>query len=70
MKAKKGKGNQIEKRMLDTNELAIYLGLSPQTIKNKFYKQEFPIPAKKIFTKLLWDKRDVDKYLKNLQKVD
>ena len=59
-----------QKRMLNFEELAKYIGLRPQTIRNKFYAGEFPIPAKKIFTKVLWDKKDVDKYLDKLPKID
>ena len=62
--------NKISKRMLTFEELAEYIGLRPQTIKNKFYAGEFPIPAKKIFSKVLWDKKDVDKYLDKLLKID
>ena len=58
------------KRMLNFEELGHYIGLSPQTIKNKFYGGEFPIPAKLIFSKVLWDKKDVDKYLDELRKID
>ena len=58
------------KRMLNFVELGQYIGLSPQTIKNKFYAGEFPIPAKRIFSKTLWDKSDVDKYLDKLSKID
>ena len=61
---------KFEKRMMNFNELADYIGLRPQTIRNKFYAGEFPIPAKKIFAKVLWDKKDVDKYLDKLQKID
>jgi len=60
----------ISKRMLNFEELGHYIGLRPQTIKNKFYAGEFPIPAKHIFSKVLWDKRDVDKYLDQLQRID
>ena len=56
--------------MLDFKELAEYLCLSAQTIKNKYYAGEFPIPAKKIFSKVLWDIRDVDKYIDKLPKID
>jgi predicted DNA-binding transcriptional regulator AlpA len=56
--------------MLTFEELAEYIGLRPQTIKNKFYAGEFPIPAKKIFSKVLWDKKDVDKYLDKLLRID
>ncbi len=57
-------------RMLDFRGLAEYLCLSVYTIKNKYYAGEFPIPAKKIFSKVLWDIRDVDKYLDKLNKID
>jgi len=58
------------KRMLNFEELAQYIGLSPQTIRNRFYAGEFPIPAKRIFSKTLWDIKDVDKYLDKLQGID
>jgi predicted DNA-binding transcriptional regulator AlpA len=58
------------KRMLNFDELAEYIGLRPQTIRNRFYAGEFPIPAKKMFSKVLWDKKDVDKYLDKLQQID
>ena len=61
---------KIQKRMMNFVELAEYIGLSPQTIRNKFYAGEFPIPAKKIFSKVLWDKKDIDKYLDKLSKID
>lgn len=61
---------KFEKRMMNFNELADYIGLRPQTIRNKFYAGEFPIPAKKIFSKVLWDKKDVDRYLDKLTKID
>jgi predicted DNA-binding transcriptional regulator AlpA len=61
---------KIQKRMMNFVELAEYIGLSPQTIRNKFYAGEFPIPAKKIFSKVLWDKKDVDKYLDKIPKID
>ena len=60
----------ISKRMMNFNELGEYVGLSPQTIRNKFCSGEFPIPAKKIFSKVLWDKKDVDEYLDKLPKID
>ena len=56
--------------MLNFEELAEYIGLRPQTVKNKFYSGNFPIPAKKVFSKVLWDKKDVDKYLDRLPKID
>jgi len=58
------------KRMLNFNELGEYLSLSAQTIRNKYYAGEFPIPAKKIFSKVLFDIKDVDAYLNKLNKID
>ena len=55
---------------MNFEELADYIGLRPQTIRNKHYAGEFPIPAKKIFSKILWDKKDVDKFLDKLPKID
>ena len=63
-------GKKVEKRMMNFNELAEYIGLRPQTIRNKFYAGEFPIPAKKILSKVMWDKKDVDKYLDKLPRID
>jgi predicted DNA-binding transcriptional regulator AlpA len=60
----------VSKRMLNFVELGHYIGLSPQTIKNKYYAGLFPIPAKKIFSKVLWYKKEVDKYLDKLPKID
>ena len=58
------------KRMLDFKEVADYVGLSVQTVKNKFYQGVFPVPAKKIFSKVLFDIQDVDNYLNKLNKID
>ena len=58
------------KRMFDFDMLADYLSLAPQTVRNKFYAGEFPIPAKRIFSKTLWDKKDVDKFLDKLKNID
>lgn len=60
----------MEKRMLNLKELAKYIGLAPQTIKNQLYAGEFFIPPKKIGRKLLWDKKMVDKYLEELPIMD
>jgi len=60
----------ISQRMFNFEELGDYIGLSPQTIKNKFYAGEFPIPAKRIFSKILWDIKDIDSYLDKLPKID
>jgi predicted DNA-binding transcriptional regulator AlpA len=58
------------KRMLDINDLAIRIGLKPQTIRNKLNCGTFPIKTKKIGRKLLWDIRDVDKFLDGLRAIN
>jgi len=52
------KTQNTPKRMLTFEEVAHYIGLSPQTVRNKFHTWAFPIPAKRIFSKVLWDKKD------------
>jgi predicted DNA-binding transcriptional regulator AlpA len=58
------------KRMLDISDLAIRIGLKPQTIRNKLNCGTFPIKTKKIGRKLLWDIRDVDKFLDGLRAIN
>ena len=48
----------MEKRMFCVKELAHYIGLAPQTIKNQFYAGRFPIPPTRLGRKLLWDKKN------------
>ncbi len=58
------------KRMLDISDLATRIGLKPQTIRNKLNCGTFPIKTKKIGRKLLWDIRDVDKFLDGLRVIN
>jgi predicted DNA-binding transcriptional regulator AlpA len=58
------------KRMLDISDLATRIGLKPQTIRNKLNCGTFPIKTKKIGRKLLWDIRDVDKFLDGLRAIN
>ncbi len=60
----------MEKRMLGIEELAVYIGLRPQTIRNRLNGGTFPIPTKKIGRLLKWDRKDVDKYLDRLKPVN
>lgn len=61
----------MEKRMLTLPELAHYLGLAPQTIKNRLSSGDFPImPTRKLCRKLLWDKKRVDQYLDRVGRMD
>ena len=60
----------LERRMLGINEVADYLGLSPQTIRNKLAAGTFPIKTKRIGRLLKWDRRDVDRYLDKLPTIN
>jgi excisionase family DNA binding protein len=53
----------MEKRLLSVKELSEYLGLSPQTIYNKINRGKFPIPYKKVFGLLKWEKQEVNDFL-------
>lgn len=54
----------MEKRLLSVKELSEYMGLSPQTIYNKINRGNFPIPYKKVFGLLKWEKQEVNEFLK------
>ena len=53
----------MEKRLLSVKELSEYIGLSPQTIYNKINRGKFPIPYKKVFGLLKWEKQEVNDFL-------
>jgi len=56
----------MEKRLLGVKELSEYIGLSPQTIYNKINRGKFPIPYKKVFRLLKWEKEEVNDFLNKL----
>jgi predicted DNA-binding transcriptional regulator AlpA len=60
----------MEKRMMDIRELAVYIGIKPQTIRNQISLGKFQIPTKKIGRLLKWDRRDVDRFLDKLQRIN
>ncbi len=57
---------KMEKRLLGVKDLSEYIGISPQTIYNKMNRGVFPIPFKKVFGLLKWEKEEVDSYLDKL----
>jgi excisionase family DNA binding protein len=63
------KENFTEKRLMTIKEVAHYLGISPQTIRNHLCRGTFPIPPVKIGGALRWDRRDVDKFINNLSRL-
>ena len=56
----------MEQRFYDLKGLAQYLSLSPQTLRNKISKGDFPIPFKKIFGRIRFDRKDVEHFLNRL----
>ena len=60
----------FSKRMIGIKELALYLGLSPQTIYNQLSAGTFPIKTKRLGRILKWDIRDVDRYLDKLPPIN
>ena len=64
------KERKINRRMLGVSELADYLGLAPQTIRNKLVNGTLPIPAKKIGKLLKFDRKDVDAYVEKLPTIN
>jgi excisionase family DNA binding protein len=54
----------IEKRMLNTEEMAQLMGISVRTIRYLLKNGRFPIsPTVRVGRIYLWDKRAVDQYL-------
>ena len=60
----------MEKRMMGIKELSEYIGIKPQTIRNKISSGTFLIPTRKIGRLLKWDIKDVDKYLDQLPGIN
>ncbi|MGA2517555.1 MAG: helix-turn-helix domain-containing protein [Thermodesulfobacteriota bacterium] len=57
----------MEQRLLGIEELSEYLGIRPQTIRNRLSGGTFPTPAKKVCGRVKFDRRDVEKYLDRLK---
>jgi predicted DNA-binding transcriptional regulator AlpA len=56
-------------RMMKTDEVAEFLGLSPQTIRNQLSRGIFPVLPKKVGGALRWDEMDVLEYLIDLPPI-
>jgi len=56
----------MEQRFYGVKGLSQYINVSPQTIYNKISRGDFPIPFRKIFGRIRFDKRDVDHFLNKL----
>ena len=60
----------LERRMFGINELADYIGLSPQTIYNRLSAGTFPIKSTRLGRRLKWDRKDIDHYLDKLPTIN
>jgi excisionase family DNA binding protein len=56
----------MEKRFLGVKELSEYIGIRPQTIYNKINGGDLPIPFKRVFGRIRFEKEDVDNFLDKL----
>jgi predicted DNA-binding transcriptional regulator AlpA len=57
----------MDRRLLGIEELSEYIGIRPQTIRNRLSCGTFPIPAKKLCGRVKFDRRDVENYLDRLK---
>jgi len=57
----------MEKRLWGIEELSEYLGIRPQTIRNRLSGGTFPIPAKKVCGRIKFDRKEVESYLDKLK---
>ena len=55
--------------MIGIKELAEYIGLKPQTIRNKINNGTFPLKPKKLCGLLKWDIKEIDQYLDKLPRM-
>ena len=61
------------KRLLNLKETALYVGLAEKTLYNAAApksKKPFPVKPKRIGGKLLWDVRDLDRFIDGLGASD
>lgn len=57
---------EIKPRMLSIEEAASYIGLAAKTIRNRIgqkAKKPFPVKPKRIGGRVLFDIKDLDKYI-------
>jgi predicted DNA-binding transcriptional regulator AlpA len=56
----------MEKRLFGVKDLAVYIDMRAQTVYNKINNGTFPIPFKKVFGRIKFEKEDVDHFLNRL----
>ncbi|MBW2149768.1 MAG: helix-turn-helix domain-containing protein [Deltaproteobacteria bacterium] len=61
----------IEQRMLNTREIARFMGMSVRTIRYLVHQGRFPIPSlMKIGRRYMWDRKAVEDYLDRASGID
>jgi len=63
----------VEKRLLDIDQTANYLSISPKTIRNGLgprAKKPFPVKPKRFGRKVLFDIEDLKQFVKELSEQD
>jgi predicted DNA-binding transcriptional regulator AlpA len=57
----------MESRLLGIRDLAEYLGIKPQTIRNRLSNGTFPIPVIKVLGRIKFDRKDIDRYIDRMK---
>ena len=61
--------DELKPRLIDIEQTAKYLSLSPKTIRNRIgpkAKNPFPVKPKRVGRKVLFDIRDIDRYIDSI----
>jgi len=53
-------------RFYNVKGLSEYMGMKPQTIYNKINRGDFPIPFKKVFGRIRFEREDVNQFINKL----
>lgn len=54
---------EVEKRLLDIDDICKYLNIKRKTVYNMVSGGNFPVPPKRIGRRLLWDRKKVDAWI-------
>lgn len=63
---------EIKPRLIDVDQAARYLGISPKTIRNRIgpkAEKPFPIKPRRIGRRVLFDIRQLDAYIDSLEAI-
>ena len=63
------KVKEIQPRLLSVDQTAVYLGIASKTIRNRISsdaKKPFPVKPKRIGGRVLFDKKELDRYIDSL----